>query len=271
VRPLLKWAGGKRSILDEIFSLFPMDFREKRYHEPFFGGGAVFFKAEPTSGTISDINPRLMNFYKVVRDEPEGLIEHASEYMYDRDEFYARRSEFNQRPEDRVLDAGLLLYLNKTCYNGLYRVNSKGEFNVPFGRYKDPVIVNEERIREGSKLLAKVDIRCQDFSYILDEACEGELCYLDPPYYPSSKTANFTDYSENGFIVSDQVRLRDVCLKLNERGVFFILSNSDMDIIRELYDNEEFDIIPLRTNRNISRKVSSRTSGYELLITNRPH
>jgi DNA adenine methylase len=131
--------------------------------------------------------------------------------------------------------------------------------------------VNEERIREGSKLLSTVDIRCQDFSYILDEAREGDLCYLDPPYYPSSKTANFTDYSENGFIEEDQVRLRDVCLKLNERGVFFILSNSDTDIIRDLYDFEEIKINPLRTNRNISRKVSSRTSGYELLITNRPH
>ena len=248
-----------------------MDFREKRYHEPFFGGGAVFFKAEPASGTISDINPRLMNFYKVVRDNPEGLIEHASKYRYERNEFYVRRNEFNHRPDENVHDAALLLYLNKTCYNGLYRVNSKGEFNVPFGRYKDPVIVNEERIREGGKLLSTVDIRCQDFSYILDEAREGDLCYLDPPYYPSSKTANFTDYSENGFIEDDQVRLRDVCLKLNERGVFFILSNSDTDIIRELYDFEEVTIIPLRTNRNISRKVSSRTSGYELLITNRPH
>ena len=248
-----------------------MDFREKRYHEPFFGGGAVFFKAEPISGTISDINPRLMNFYKVVRDKPESLIELASEYRYDRDEFYARRDEFNLRPDDKVRDAALLLYLNKTCYNGLYRVNLKGEFNVPFGRYKDPLIVNEGRIREGSKHLSKVDILCQDFSYILEEAREGDLCYLDPPYYPSSKTANFTDYSENGFVKSDQVRLRDVCSKLDERGVFFILSNSDTDIIKKLYDNEEFSIIPLRTNRNISRKVSSRTSGYELLITNRPH
>jgi len=186
-----------------------------------------FLKLNPHLG--SDINPRLMNFYKVVRDEPEGLIEQASEYRYDRDEFYARRSEFNQRPEDKVLDAGLLLYLNKTCYNGLYRVNSKGEFNVPFGRYKDPVIVNEERIREGSKLLSHIDIRCKDFSYILDEAGEGDLCYLDPPYYPSSKTANFTDYSVNGFIERDQILIssgssmimRSLPLFLSERtGIF---------------------------------------------------
>jgi DNA adenine methylase len=147
-------------------------------------------------------------------------------------------------------------------------VNSKGEFNVPFGRYKDPIIVNEERIQRGSRLLSNVDVLSQDFNYILDAVNEGDVCYLDPPYSPVSKTAKFTDYSEGGFSKSDQVRLRDVCINLDERGVYFIQSNSNTKIIRELYSNQKFRIEPLRTNRNISSKVSSRTSGYELLITN---
>ncbi|UCH57782.1 MAG: DNA adenine methylase [Candidatus Bathyarchaeota archaeon] len=268
MRPLLKWAGGKRALVKSIIDLFPQDYTERRYHEPFFGGGAVFFHTTPQMGSINDINPRLMNFYRVVRDDSEGLIEEASRYRYDEKEYYMRRDLFNSRGLSDVEYAALLLYLNKTAYNGLYRVNSKGEFNVPFGRYEDPVIVHPRSIRRASRLLRNVDIRCGGFDYILDVADEGDICYLDPPYHPASETANFTDYATKGFDMGDQERLRDVCIELDSRNVLFVLSNSDTEAVRGLYEGEGFHFQSLRTRRMISSKVSSRSSGYDLLITN---
>ncbi|MBN2336299.1 DNA adenine methylase [Candidatus Bathyarchaeota archaeon] len=269
MKPLLKWAGGKRYMVEKILSLFPVH-EESQYHEPFMGGGAVFFKLEPGKGSVNDVNPRLINFYRVVRDCPERLIEIASEYSYDKEEYYSRRKRFNSRPADAAEDASLLLYLNKTCYNGLYRVNSKGAFNVPFGTYKDPTIVHPDRITRASKLLQNVDIRNGDFGYILGEADEGDICYLDPPYMPASRTANFTDYSAGGFSEEEQRRLSDLCIELDKKGVIFVQSNSDTELIRELYKVNGFKLIPLKTMRMISSKVSSRSKGYDLLITNSP-
>lgn len=269
MRPLLKWAGGKRSLVKRIVGLFPDDYRSMRYHEPFFGGGAVFFHIGPASGSINDINPRLMNFYRVVRDRPEELIEEASKYRYDEEEYYDRRNTFNSEGLSDVEYAALLLYLNKTAYNGLYRVNSKGEFNVPFGRYDDPTIVKPRSIARASRLLKNVEIHSEGFDYILDVAGEGDLCYLDPPYHPSSGTANFTDYASDGFGLCDQERLRDICVELDRRNVAFVLSNSDTEAVRDLYgDVPGFDIVSFRTRRMISSKVSSRGSGHDLLITN---
>ena len=269
MRPLLKWAGGKRALVREITGLFPSDYRERRFHEPFFGGGAVFFHIEPQGGSINDINPRLMSFYRVVRDRPRELIEEARRYRYDEDKYYHLRDKFNSKGLTEVEEAALLLYLNKTAYNGLYRVNSKGEFNVPFGRYRNPTIVHPRSILRASRLLRNVEIHCEDFSYLTDVAGEGDICYLDPPYHPSSETANFTDYAEGGFGLADQERLRDLCIKLDRRGVIFVLSNSDTDAVRRLYRGiVELRIISLRTKRMISSKVSSRSSGYDLLITN---
>ena len=269
MRPLLKWAGGKRGLVREIIGLFPSDYRERRYHEPLFGGGAVFFSIEPEGGSINDINPRLMNFYRVVRDRPRELIEEARGYRYDEGEYYRCRDRFNSEGLTPVEEAALLLYLNKTAYNGLYRVNSRGEFNVPFGRYRNPTIVDEGRILRASQLMKGIEIRSEDFSYILDTAGEGDLCYLDPPYHPASETANFTNYAAGGFSLRDQKRLRDLCVELDERGVLFVLSNSDTEAVRELYGEVKgFRLIPLRTRRMISSQVSSRASGHDLLITN---
>ena len=269
MRPLLKWAGGKRSLVDKIVGLLPDGYRERRYHEPFFGGGAVFFHIEPSRGSINDVNPRLMNFYRVVRDQPEELVEEASKYSYDEAEFYSLRDKFNGPGLTDVEDAAIFLYLNKTAYNGLYRVNSMGEFNVPFGRYEDPTIVPRRSLRRASKLLQGVDIRCGDFSYLLEATGKEDICYLDPPYYPASETANFTDYSAGGFDLADQERLRDICVELDEMGVVFVLSNSDTEVVRCLYgDVDGLRIFPLRTKRMISRRISSRSSGHDLLITN---
>ncbi len=269
MRPLLKWAGGKRALVRKIIDLFPSGYGERRFHEPFFGGGAVFFSMEPSGGSINDVNRRLMNFYRVVRDRPRELIEEASQYRYDEDEYYSLRDRFNSDDLTEVEEAALLLYLNKTAYNGLYRVNSKGEFNVPFGRYVNPTVVHERRIMRASSLLRNMEVRSEDFTYVIDLTEEGDLCYLDPPYHPASKTANFTDYAAGGFSIVDQCRLRDLCVKLDERGVIFVLSNSDTEAVRRLYRGiSGFKTVSLKTKRMISRKVSSRGSGYDLLITN---
>jgi len=269
LRPLLKWAGGKASLTKVIRTLLPGSLEGRGYHEPFVGGGAVFFSLEPTRGSVNDVNPRLMNFYRVVRDRPEELIEVALGYRYDEGEYYRLRDRFNAGETDNVEDAAILIYLNKTGYNGLYRVNAKGEFNVPFGTYKSPTIIHPARIRRASEVLRRIDILNEDFTCVERLAGEGDVCYLDPPYHPASRTASFTDYAAGGFGERDQGRLRDLCLRLDERGVVFVQSNSDTGFVRELYSATRFSLISLRTSRMLSSKVSSRSRGYDLLITNR--
>lgn len=268
MKPPLKWAGGKRSLIVRITELFPENYRTKRYHEPFFGGGAVFFELEPERGTINDVNPKLINFYKVVRDHPNDLIDFASNYRYDEMEYYKRRERFNDPKIPSVESAALLLYLNKTGFNGLYRVNAKGDFNVPYGKYSNPKIVDRKKILETSLLLSRIEIFCEDFSYILNHVEYGDICYLDPPYHPVSNTANFTEYASGNFFFDDQVRLRDICIKLNKLGAFFVLSNSDTPVINKLYESTGFKMRHLKTRRSISSKVSTRNSGEELLISN---
>ena len=267
--PILKWAGGKRQLLPHIIPLLPKNYKGRRYHEPFFGGGALFFEICPKSGSINDINPRLMNFYKIVRDKPEELIEQATEYKHDKDTFYKLRDRFNQSGLSDVEEAALLLYLNKTAFNGLYRVNSRGKFNVPFGRYKNPTIVPKKRIRDASRIMKHVEIFNEDFTYVLDYTETGDVCYFDPPYMPVSETANFTSYSSDGFNFDDQIRLRDTCVKLNEKDVSFVLSNSYIDEIMELYKEVDFFcVIVIQASRAISSKASTRGPINEILVTN---
>lgn len=274
--PILKWAGGKRQILHEIVALMPEDFRNRAFHEPFFGGGAVTFWMEPRRGTINDINPKLINFYVVVRDHVDELIEDAKKHKNEKEYFYKARAEFNEIarkgfeiPNIRL--ASLLLYLNKTAFNGLYRENRKGEFNVPFGRYKNPKIVDEERLRKASEVLKKLDIYNEDFTYILRVAKPGDLVYFDPPYHPVSETASFTSYSKEDFSKEDQERLRDVCLELHEKGVYFILSNSYVKPVRELYEGiEGFEILKIYAKRPINSKADRRGEVPEMLVTNVP-
>lgn len=271
VEPILKWAGGKRNLIPEILNLFPVDFKERPYHEPFIGGGAVFFKIRPKFGSINDVNSHLMIFYNVVRDKPRELITKASQYPYDEKTYYKLRDRFNQPNITDTERAALLLYLNKTAYNGLYRVNSKGEFNVPFGRYINPTIVNKKRILTASKILNSVEHFNEDFSYVLDKANEGDLCYFDPPYQPISKTANFTSYSDQGFDLRDQKHLRDLCIELDTKRVLFVLSNSYATPVRKLYTNiNDFKIKIVQANRIISSKASTRGAVNEILVTNIP-
>ncbi len=254
----------------------PKDFRNRTFHEPFFGGGAVTFWMEPERGTINDINPKLMNFYVVVRDHVDELIEDAKKHKNEKEYFYKARSEFNEIvrsgfeiPNIRL--ASLLLYLNKTAFNGLYRENRKGEFNVPFGRYKNPKIVDEERLRKASEVLKKLEIHNEDFTYILKVAEPGDLVYFDPPYHPVSETASFTSYSKEDFSRGDQERLRDVCLKLHEKGVYFILSNSYVEPIRELYEGiDGIEVFKIYAKRAINSKADRRGAVPEMLVTNVP-
>lgn len=231
VEPILKWTGGKRQLLSEITARFPVEY--DGYHEPFVGGGAVFFALEPDHGSINDINTRLVNFYEFVREWPEDLIEenrtheYSDEYYYDaRDEFNDLRTVDEKTREQAVREASLLLYLNRTGFNGLYRENSDGEFNVPIGDYANPDWVQAETIRAAHNVLQNTTIHNEDFGYVRDEVGENDLVYFDPPYQPVSETADFTDYHAEGFDKDDQKRLRVLAVELNDAGAYVVLSNA---------------------------------------------
>ncbi|WP_436925081.1 DNA adenine methylase [Halosimplex amylolyticum] len=294
-QPVLKWAGGKRQLLDALYARFPASF--DRYHEPFFGGGAVFFDLEPAAASVNDTNPRLVNFYEQVRDRPEALIERLREFRDPESDpdpelafaaetrrgdaveqyYYQQRARFNERaygedwPEsddDRLEEAALLLYLNRTCYNGLYRENSDGGFNVPIGRYADPDWVQAERIREAARALRGTEVRNGDFGYVLDAADPGDLVYFDPPYEPMSPTADFAEYSAEGFGRADQERLLEVARELDERGVSVVLSNSGVTYDR--YDEAGFSVEREGATRAINSDASSRGEVDEIVATNVP-
>jgi len=288
--PILKWAGGKRQLLDALYARFPAAYGG--YHEPFLGGGAVFFDLEPPDATVNDANPRLVNFYERVRDDPEALIErlesfddpdadpdpdlpYAEETARGRDVesyYYQQRARFNRRPYEREFDpleeAALLLYLNRTCYNGLYRENADGGFNVPVGRYANPDWVQRDRIRRASDALAKATIRNDDFTYVLDAAEAGDLVYFDPPYEPMSATASFNEYSAEGFDREDQRRLLDAAVELDEAGVWVVLSNSG--VMYEPCVEAGFRVDIEGATRAINSDAGNRDEVDEIVATNVP-
>jgi DNA adenine methylase len=264
VTTILKWAGGKRSLAPAIVATFPPDYAERQYHEPFLGGGAVFFTIKPKGGTVNDVNPRLINFYRVVRDHPAALIAEASKHPYEKETYYRLRDRFNNGGLNPIEDAALLLYLNKTGYNGLYRVNSRGIFNVPFGTYRNPKIVSKDDIYAASEVLRRVELCCEDFSYLLDAAGEGDLIYFDPPYEPLSRTSNFNTYSPTGFSWSEQERLARIVRELDARGVLFTLSNSEP--VKRLYIG--FKVRVVQANRSINTKTNSRGPVREIIVSN---
>ena len=274
-KPILKWAGGKRQIIKEILAHFPRDYKLRSFHEPMFGAGAVSFEIGPKDGTINDVNRRLVNLYEVVKECPEELILFNRRHQHSKEYFYKARERFNApvRGEslDPVEEASLLIYLNRTCFNGLYRENSSGAFNVPFGRYKTVDFFQEESIREASMVLGKLEIHNEDFTYVLELARPGDLIYFDPPYHPISETASFTSYHMNGFDLKDQERLRDAMVELHERGVMVILSNSNAREIRELYSQlDGFTISDIKAKRAINCNGSKRGDVGEVVITNVP-
>lgn len=262
-RPFLKWAGGKSQLLQQYIHYFPKAY--KTYYEPFLGGGAVFFYLNPPSALLTDVNADLVNAYRCVRDNVEELIllleahqsKHCKEYYY----------EVRQHKSITNLEkAARLIYLNKTCFNGLYRENSQGQFNVPLGKYKSPKICNPSLLRSACLALQNAQINMRHFEYILDYAAScDDFVYFDPPYYPVSPTSNFTAYSRYAFSPDDQIKLKEVFTELAQRGVKVMLSNSDCNFIRELY--RDFKIHAMSATRLINSKGSKRGKISEVLIT----
>ncbi len=270
-RPFLKWAGGKTQLVDELTRRMPAYFGN--YHEPFLGGGALFFKlyreGRIRHAVISDLNAELVDTYIAIRDHVDDVIGLLSKFPHDKDFYYRLRS---QDPAKMELPkrAARMIYLNKTGYNGLYRVNRQGEFNVPFGSYKSPQYCDTENLRAVSKALRGVEIICASFETVLERANAGDLVYFDPPYAPLSRTSNFTSYHANGFSAQDQEKLRDVCKELGKRNVNVMLSNSSAEMIRALYASPHFVIGEVQANRAINCNGQRRGKLIELIVTNYP-
>jgi len=265
-KPFVKWAGGKRQILKHLLFYAPKEFN--RYFEPFVGGGALFFELSPKRAVISDLNAELINAYRVIKNQVEDLIESLKKHKND-EEYYYRIRSLKPAELSPVERASRFIYLNKTCFNGLYRENSKGEFNVPFGKYKRPKICDEENLRAVSEFLNSVEVEILNADY--RETCKlaeaGDFVYLDPPYIPVSKTSGFTSYTGSGFGEEDHRKLAEVFKELSEKGCFVMLSNADHPLIRELYRG--FKLVEITTNRAINCKGGRRKgSGKELLIMN---
>lgn len=269
ISPILKWVGGKRQLLADIIPLINKNC--STYVEPFVGGGAVFFELQPKKAIINDYNAELINVYEVVRDFPEELIALLEEHTRENSEDYF----YNLRALDRnaeytemssIQKAARIIYLNKTCYNGLYRVNSAGQFNSPYGKYKNPNIVNATTIRAMSKYLQnpKITIKQGDYREVLKGLRKGAFVYMDPPYMPISSSSSFTGYTENGFSYEQQIALKNECDRLKEKGISFIQSNSDCPEIRELY--KEYDIRTVQARRNINSAANKRGEIKEVLI-----
>ncbi|MBN1960773.1 MAG: DNA adenine methylase [Deltaproteobacteria bacterium] len=261
-RPFLKWAGGKTQLIPEILARFPKVFR--KYHEPFMGGGAVFFALAPNRAILSDINADLVDTYRAIRDEPEAVISALQRHQVTEADYYRVRSQ--KRGElSLVAAAARTIYLNRTCYNGLYRVNLKGEFNVPFGRYANPTICNSENLYLASLALQNVKIRCEDALAIDKRVQRGDLVYFDPPYDPLSPTSSFTTYARGGFGNEQQAALADLFIKLANRGVHVVLSNSDTPFIRELY--RDFRIDSVYARRAINSRADRRGHVREVIVS----
>lgn len=272
-KPFLKWVGGKKKIIPQIKQYIPENYC--RYFEPFIGGGALFFDLEPKIAYINDINKILISAYKNIKNHPYEIIkklEDLQKIFYEKNNeerkiyFYEIRDAFNNTEYDSFLKTSYIIFLNKTCYNGMYRENSKGKFNVPFGRYKNPKILDEKNILAVSKLLQNVIITDYSFEKAVENAESGDFIYFDPPYHPLSITSNFTSYSNGGFTKKDQIKLRDVFKDLHKRNCFVMLSNSDTEFIREIY--EEFTQKTVSAARSINCKAAGRGKINELLIMN---
>lgn len=272
LKPFIKWAGGKGALVPKLLAQLPG--RWDCYHEPFLGSGALFFALAGAGrlgggATLSDVNEEMINLYRCVQSDLESLLPALEGHKHDRD-YYYRLRRVDREPgykESAPLErASRFLYLNKTCYNGLYRVNASGYFNVPFGDYKHPRIADAEHLRRCSAALQGVDLRIDSFETIAERAVAGDFVYLDPPYVPTSDTANFTSYTSGGFGMSEQECLVDVCRKLTSRGVHFLLSNSDTETARALYG--EFLFSTVEAPRAINSKASGRGKVSELLIRN---
>ncbi len=268
--PVLKWVGGKRQLLDRLTPLFPKTYTN--YCEPFIGGGAVLFSLQPKNAVINDINSELIGVYNTIKNDVDALIERLTEFENTKDCFYDVRSWdrdaaiYNQLTD--IDKAARVIFLNKTCYNGLYRVNSAGEFNTPFGRYKNPNIVNESTLRAVNEYFNTANVKILNGSYLnaVKGLPKGSFVYLDPPYDPISVTASFTGYNAGGFSQEDQIELRDCCRQLDAEGIKFMLSNSATEFIQDIYQDFNITIVPAK--RAINSIGSKRGFVDEVVVRN---
>lgn len=265
--PFLKWAGGKSRLIGKYAPYLPQRDEIRRYYEPFIGSAALYFHLQPHEAQLSDMNWKLVETYRVVRDQVEALIEALQPHRNEKAYYYRIRS---QKPGELtpVQRAARLIYMNKTCYNGLYRENQKGEFNVPFGRYKRPKICDRERLHAASRALQGVELCDVDFAEAIGDAGKGDFVYFDPPYVPLNATSRFTSYSRYGFDEDDHRRLAHSFHDLTARGCHVMLSNSSAPLVYELYEGHGYRIKPVQARRNINSKAHKRGPVKELLIMN---
>ena len=275
IKPYLKWAGGKRQLLSEIKEHLPKNIKNCTYYEPFLGAGAVFFDLQPKKAIINDFNEQLIITYNVIKENVEELIELLKAYKKRNDEEYYYEIRNMDRDESKfnrltnIEKAARLIFLNKTCFNGLYRVNSQGLFNVPYGKYKNPSICEDIILHQINIYLNSNQIKIlnKDFEYAVSTASKNSFIYFDPPYHSPDKT-NFTGYQADGFGEDEQERLRNVILKMTNKGVKCLLSNSDTEYIRELYNFDCFEIISVQAKRAINSDSTGRGNVNEVLIKN---
>lgn len=265
--PIVKWVGGKRQLLPELLKNMPQTFG--RYFEPFLGGGALFFELQPQEGYIADINEELINLYLVVRDNVNDLILDLNKHETSKEYFLAirnvdRTSEYKNY--SNIERASRFIYLNRTCFNGMYRVNSQGFFNVPYGNYKNPRIIDKNNLYNCSELLKDTEIKCTNFSTVLEKVKSSDFVYFDPPYVPLNETSSFTSYTKFGFDIDMQFLLRDVCDELHSKKVKFMVSNSDTPLVNELYS--KYNIQKVYASRMINANAAGRGKISEVLIKN---
>ncbi len=272
-KPFVKWVGGKRQLLKQfrLMNLYPpekFDATKNKYFEPFVGGGAVFFDLLPEKAFLSDLNFELVTTYNVIKDDVEGLIKLLKKHPHNKEYFLKVRAQKVEKLSPLQI-ASRFIYLNRAGFNGMYRVNRKGEFNVPFGYTKNPLICDEENLRKISRALKNVEIKHQDYKQVLKKAKKGNFVYFDPPYHPVSKTAAFTAYTSQGFGEKEQIELRDTFAELHKRGCFVMLSNSDAPFINEIYSGlKGIRITKVDAGRAINSKGSGRGKIKEVLVTN---
>jgi len=267
-KPFLKWAGGKRQLISQMDQYFPKKFN--KYIEPFVGGGAIFFYLLPENAILIDINKDIINAYRVIKNNVTELIGSLKKHKNEKEYYYDIRNVDRDLEEfdgwSTTEKASRIIFMNRCCFNGLYRVNSKGQFNVPFGKYKNPKFCDEENLISVQKALKNVNLVNDSFDKCLDFAEEDDFIYFDPPYVPISDSANFTSYTKDNFNNDDQIRLNETFKSLDERGCNVMLSNSYSDFILDLY--RDYHIHFLQAKRAINSDASKRGAIKEVLITN---
>ncbi len=266
-KPFLRWAGGKNRIVNSLEEHMPPNFSNgNEYYEPFLGAGSLFFRLKPLNTTLSDNNKDLIECYKAVQKNPELIVKHLQQYLLNncKNYYYKMRDKYNNS-NPSMAKAALFIYLNKTCFNGIWRVNKKGEFNVPYG-YREPLLPSKDYLLNPSTALSKARIIHEDYKKVVEYTKKGDFIYFDPPYPPLNETSYFTHYTKEGFNREDHSELASVAKMLNRKGCYIMISNADIQFIRSLY-KEVFNLYDLEVTRRISAN-GKRHKVQELIITN---